>query len=50
MSTSAAIFDLGALRPFESHHLIPSADAVGINGTQGLNVHSDLRSRCRSPT
>ena len=35
-----AIFDLGALRPFESHHLIPSADAMGINGTQGLNVHT----------
>ena len=35
-----SIFDLGALRPFESHHLIPSADAVGVNGTQALNVHS----------
>ncbi len=35
-----SIFDLGALRPFESHHLIPSADAVGVNGSQGLNVHS----------
>jgi Domain of unknown function (DUF4331) len=35
-----SIFDLGALRPFESHHLIPSAAAMGINGLQGLNVHS----------
>ena len=35
-----SIFDLGALRPFQSHHLIPSADAVGVNGTQALNVHS----------
>jgi hypothetical protein len=35
-----SIFDLGTLRPFESLHLIPSADAVGVNGTQALNVHS----------
>ena len=36
-----SIFDLGTLRPFQSLHLIPSADAVnGVNGTQGLNVHS----------
>ena len=35
-----SIFDLGALRPFEMLHLIPSAAAVGENGTQGLNVHS----------
>ena len=35
-----SIFDLGALRPFQHLHLIPSADAVGVNGTQGLNVHS----------
>jgi hypothetical protein len=35
-----SIFDLGTLRPFESLHLIPSADAVGVNGGQGLNVHS----------
>ncbi len=35
-----SVFDLGALRPFESHHLIPSAAAMGINGLQGLNVHS----------
>ncbi len=35
-----SIFDLGALRPFNMAHLIPSATAVGVNGTQGLNVHS----------
>ncbi|MEP6852478.1 MAG: DUF4331 domain-containing protein [bacterium] len=35
-----SIFDLGTLRPFAHLHLIPSADAVGVNGTQGLNVHS----------
>jgi hypothetical protein len=35
-----SIFDLGTLRPFEAAHLIPSAAAVGVNGTQELNVHS----------
>jgi hypothetical protein len=36
-----AIFDLGTLRTFQMLHLIPSANAVsGVNGTQGLNVHS----------
>jgi hypothetical protein len=35
-----SIFDLGTLRPFQSHHLIPTADAVGVNGTKTLNVHS----------
>jgi hypothetical protein len=35
-----SIFDLGTLRPFEHLHLIPSADAVGQNGLQGLNVHT----------
>jgi Domain of unknown function (DUF4331) len=35
-----SIFDLGALRPFEHLHLIPSADAVGVNSLQGFNVHS----------
>jgi hypothetical protein len=35
-----SIFDLGTLRPFEALHLIPSANAVGVNGTQGLNVHT----------
>ena len=35
-----SIFDLGALRPFQNLHLIPSAAAAGVNGLQGLNVHS----------
>ena len=35
-----SIFDLAALRPFQAAHLIPSAAAVGVNGTQGLNVHT----------
>ncbi len=35
-----SIFDLGTLRPFQMLHLIPSAAAAGVNGTQGLNVHS----------
>ena len=35
-----SIFDLGELRPF-ANYLVPSAAAVaGVNGTQGLNVHS----------
>ncbi|SDO62757.1 protein of unknown function [Pedococcus dokdonensis] len=53
-----SIFDLGALRPFQNLHLIPSAAAVGVNGTQGLNVHSiaiqvpitDLTRRPSRPT
>ena len=35
-----SIFDLGALRPFENLHLIPSAAAAGVNSLQGFNVHS----------
>jgi hypothetical protein len=35
-----SIFDLGALRPFENLHLIPSAAAAGVNGLQGFNVHA----------
>jgi hypothetical protein len=35
-----SIFDLGALRPFQNLHLIPSAAAAGVNGLQGFNVHS----------
>jgi hypothetical protein len=35
-----SIFDLGTLRPFQNLHLIPSAAAVGVNGTKFLNVHS----------
>ncbi len=37
---TGSIFDLGALRPFQMAHLIPSAMAAGVNGLQGLNVHS----------
>jgi Domain of unknown function (DUF4331) len=35
-----SIFDLATLRPFQNLHLIPSAAAVGVNGTQGLNAHT----------
>ncbi len=35
-----SIFDLLALRPFQNLHLIPSAAAVGVDGTKELNVHS----------
>ncbi len=35
-----SIFDLGTLRPFQSHHLIPTADAMGVNATKTYNVHS----------
>jgi hypothetical protein len=35
-----SIFDLGTLRPFQHLHLIPSADAVGVNASRSLNVHS----------
>ena len=35
-----AIFDLGDIRPLQHLHLIPLADAPGINATRGLNVHS----------
>jgi hypothetical protein len=36
-----SIFDLGALRPFQNLHLIPSAAAVhGVNSGRALNVHS----------
>jgi hypothetical protein len=35
-----SVFDLGALRPFQHLHLIPSADAMGVNSLQGFNVHS----------
>ena len=45
-----SIFDLGALRPFQMAHLIPSAAAVGVNGTQGLERAHASRSRSRSPT
>jgi Domain of unknown function (DUF4331) len=53
-----SIFDLGTLRPFQNLHLIPSAAAAGVNGTQGLNVHtiaiqvpkSDLTASGHNPT
>ena len=35
-----SIFDLGTLRPFQHLHLIPSADAVGVNASQAVNVHT----------
>ena len=35
-----SIFDLGTLRPFEHLHLIPSADAMGVDATKTFNVHS----------
>jgi hypothetical protein len=35
-----SVFDLGTLRPFQSLHLIPSANAAGVNGLQALNVHT----------
>jgi hypothetical protein len=35
-----SVFDLGALRPFNSAHLIPLPTAQGVNGLQGLNVHT----------
>jgi len=35
-----AIFDLGDLRPFQHLHLIPSADALGVDATKALNVHT----------
>jgi hypothetical protein len=35
-----SVFDLGALRPFNSAHLISMPDTVGRNGLQGYNVHS----------
>jgi hypothetical protein len=35
-----AIFDLGDLRPFQHLHLIPSADAVGIDASKTLNIHT----------
>jgi hypothetical protein len=36
-----SIFDLGALRPIQSAHLIPiPGSAAAVNATKGLNVHS----------
>jgi len=35
-----AIFDLADLRPFQHLHLIPSADAAGVDATKTLNIHT----------
>lgn len=35
-----SIFDLGALRPFNSAHLLPLATAPGVDGVGGYNTHS----------
>jgi hypothetical protein len=35
-----AIFDLGDLRPFQHLHLIPSADAPGVDASKALNIHT----------
>ena len=35
-----SIFDLGALRPFQNLHLLPLPSVAGVNGLQGLNVHT----------
>lgn len=35
-----SIFDLGTLRPFQSVHLIPTVDALGVDATKTYNVHS----------
>ncbi len=35
-----SIFDLGALRPVQALHLIPLANAPGVDATQDLNVHT----------
>ncbi len=35
-----AIFDLGDLRPFQALHLIPSSDAMGVDATRTLNIHT----------
>ncbi len=51
-----SIFDLGTLRPFQAAHLIPSANAVGVDATKTFNVHtiaiqtpiSDLVDKSRS--
>src|SRR5437588_8207666 len=35
-----AIFDLGDLRPFQHLHLIPSADAAGVDASATVNIHT----------
>jgi hypothetical protein len=35
-----AVFDLADLRPFQQLHLIPSANASGVDATKDVNVHT----------
>jgi hypothetical protein len=35
-----SVFDLGTLRPFESLHLIPTANAAGVDSLKSSNVHT----------
>jgi hypothetical protein len=35
-----SVFDLAGLRPFNAAHLLPLPTADGVNGLQGLNVHT----------
>jgi hypothetical protein len=35
-----SVFDLGTLRPFQSLHLIPTANANGVDTLKNVNVHS----------
>jgi len=35
-----SIFDLGALRPLNDHHLIFEPPAAGVNGVQATNIHT----------
>ena len=35
-----SVFDLGTLRPFQSLHLIPTANAPGVDSLAGANVHT----------
>jgi hypothetical protein len=35
-----SVFDLGTLRPFESLHLIPTANAPGVDSLKSSNVHT----------
>ena len=35
-----SIFDLGDLRPFQNLHLISTPATLGVNATEGVNVHS----------
>jgi hypothetical protein len=53
-----SVFDLATLRPFQSLHLIPTANAAGVDSLAQANVHSiaievpigDLTRRGRVPT